>query len=145
HQRQRLALGLEAGDDLTAVHARLDDLERHLAADGLLLLGDEDQAHAALTDLLHQLVRAEDRPGAFADGRLAGGDEVGRRPFQEGAGPEMVADELLHLAAQLRIARAGFLQKRGTLLGGGDLDGLRKNGVWAHGRFPRTRASTYNA
>ena len=35
HQRQGLALGLEAGDDLTGVHARLDDLEGHFAADRL--------------------------------------------------------------------------------------------------------------
>ena len=36
HQRQGLPLGLEAGDDLPGVHARLDDLQRHLAADRLL-------------------------------------------------------------------------------------------------------------
>ena len=33
HQRQGLPLGLEAGDDLPRVHARLDDLQGHLAAD----------------------------------------------------------------------------------------------------------------
>ena len=49
------------------VHARLDDLEGHLAADGLLLLGDEDQADAALADLLHQLVGADHRAGPFLD------------------------------------------------------------------------------
>ena len=47
HQRHGLPLGLEAGDDLVGVHARLDDLERDLAADRLDLLGDEDQAEAA--------------------------------------------------------------------------------------------------
>ena len=31
HHRQGLPLGLEAGDDLAAVHARLDDLEGDLA------------------------------------------------------------------------------------------------------------------
>ena len=50
--RQGLPLGLEAGDDLPAVHARLDDLEGDLALDGLRLLGHEDGAHAALADLL---------------------------------------------------------------------------------------------
>ncbi len=35
HQRQGLPLGLEAGDDLARVHARLDDLERDLAPDRL--------------------------------------------------------------------------------------------------------------
>ena len=32
HQRQRLPLGLEAGDDLPRVHAQLDDLERDAGA-----------------------------------------------------------------------------------------------------------------
>jgi hypothetical protein len=50
HQRQRLPLRLEAGDDGAGVHARLDDLQRYLAADRLLLLGDEHQPHAALAD-----------------------------------------------------------------------------------------------
>ena len=52
HHGQGLTLGLEAGDDLAAVHAGLDDLERHLALDGLGLLGHPDRAHAALADLL---------------------------------------------------------------------------------------------
>ena len=52
HQGQGLALGLEAGDDLAAVHAGLDDLEGDLAADRLLLLGHVDDAHAAFADLL---------------------------------------------------------------------------------------------
>jgi hypothetical protein len=34
HHRQRLALGLKAGDDLPAVHPRLDDLKRDAAFDG---------------------------------------------------------------------------------------------------------------
>ena len=37
------------------VHARLEDLEGHLAADRLLLLGHEDQAEAAFADLLQSL------------------------------------------------------------------------------------------
>ena len=64
HQRQGLPLGLEAGDHLPGVHARLDDLQRHLAADRLLLLGHEDDAHAAFADLLQQLVGADERAGA---------------------------------------------------------------------------------
>ena len=35
HQGQGLPLGLEPGDDLARVHARLDDLQRHPAADRL--------------------------------------------------------------------------------------------------------------
>ena len=68
HHRQRLPLGLEAGDHLPRVHARLDDLQRHLAADGLRLLGHVDQAHAAFADLLQQLVGADDRARAVRDG-----------------------------------------------------------------------------
>ena len=52
HQGQRLPLGLEAGDDLLGVHAQLDDLERHPAADRFLLLGHIDHAAAAFADLL---------------------------------------------------------------------------------------------
>ena len=41
-------------------------LRRHLAADGLLLLGHEDHAEAAFADLLQQLVRADQGAGPFA-------------------------------------------------------------------------------
>ena len=63
HHGQGLALGLEPGDDLLRIHARLDDLQRHLAAHGLRLLGHVDDAHAAFADLLQQLVGADDRAG----------------------------------------------------------------------------------
>ncbi len=52
HQRQRLALGLEPGDDLTRVHPELDDLERDFAPQGLLLLRQPDGAEAPLPNLL---------------------------------------------------------------------------------------------
>ena len=65
HHRQGLPLGLEAGDDLPAVHARLDDLEGDLALDRLGLLGHIDDAHAPFADLLQQLVGADLRAGAF--------------------------------------------------------------------------------
>ena len=59
HHRQRLALGLEAGDDLLGVHAQLDDLQRHAAPHRLGLLGDIDHAAAAFADSLQQLVAPE--------------------------------------------------------------------------------------
>ena len=65
HHRQRLPLGLEAGDHLLGVHARLDDLQRDAAADRLGLLGDIDDAHAPFADLLQQLVGADERADAF--------------------------------------------------------------------------------
>ena len=46
---------------LPGVHARLDDLQRHPAADRVVLLGHVDDAHAPFADLLQQLVRADDR------------------------------------------------------------------------------------
>ena len=59
HDRQRLPLGLETGDDLAGVHARLDDLQRHPTHHRLALLGHVDHAHAALANLLQQLVGAD--------------------------------------------------------------------------------------
>ena len=65
HHRQGLSFGLEAGDDLFGVHAGLDDLERDLAADGLGLLGDVDDAHAALANLFAEGVGADLGSGGF--------------------------------------------------------------------------------
>ena len=69
------------------VHARLDDLERDLAADRLLLLGHVDDAEAAFADLLQQLVGADDRAGAFGDGaNEIGGSWIDGRSLEETAG-----------------------------------------------------------
>jgi hypothetical protein len=47
HHRQRLPFRLESGNHLPRVEARLDYLERDLAANGVLLLGHVDHAEAA--------------------------------------------------------------------------------------------------
>ncbi len=77
HHGQGLPLGLEAGDDLAAVHPRLDDLQRDAAADRLELLGHEDGAHAPFADLLEELVGADDCAealrGRLVDGRAGSG------------------------------------------------------------------------
>ena len=52
----RLALGLEARHHLPAVHAQLDDLDRDLAAEGLVLLGQVDDAHAAFAQGPHDAI-----------------------------------------------------------------------------------------
>ena len=65
HQRQRLPLGLEPGDDALGVHAQLDDLERDAAADRFLLLGHINHAAAAFADLLEQFVAANPVAGFF--------------------------------------------------------------------------------
>ena len=111
HEGQRLPLGLEAGDHVARVHAGLDDLQRDLAADGLLLLGDEDEAHAAFADLLHQLVRADDRAGPLGNGRLVGRENlVERRRLEEradlGMGAEQALDALTQLASSTPHARS---------------------------------------
>ncbi len=81
HQRQRLALGLEARDDLARVHAGLEDLQRHAPADRMLALGEEDRTEAALADLLQELVGADQAPGALERtfGRIGAGERIGRR------------------------------------------------------------------
>ena len=82
HEGQRLPFGLETGDDLARVHARLDELQRHLAADGVRLLGHENDAKPAFADLLQELVGANDRAGTLAD-RLIPGGFAGHGPGQE--------------------------------------------------------------
>ncbi len=74
HQRQRLPLGLEAGDHFAGVHPQLDHLERHHPPDRLALLGPVDHAHAAFTDLAQDAVLA-DLLGVFVEGT----NRLGRR------------------------------------------------------------------
>ena len=77
HQRQRLALGLEPGNDLFGVHAQLDDLEGHPPLHRLLLLGHIDHPAAALADLLQQLVPADPVAKFFGHSLGARGDGTG--------------------------------------------------------------------
>ena len=65
----------------------LDELQRDLASDRLGLLGHVDHAHAALADLLEQLVWADNRTGQL--GRRGRGHRGGRRSgrgFEEAPG-----------------------------------------------------------
>jgi len=78
HHGQRLPLDFEAGDDLFGVHAQLDDLQRHSAADRLLLLGHINNAEAAFTDHLQQGVAANHSAGAFGDRRHCRGSSIGQ-------------------------------------------------------------------
>ena len=59
HQRESLALGCEPSDYLAAVHAALDQFERHLALHRLGLLGQPDFAHAAPSELALEPVVAD--------------------------------------------------------------------------------------
>ena len=68
HQGQGLSLGLKPGDHHAGVHARLNDLQRHLAAHRLALLGHVDHAKAPFADLLQELVVADGLPRSLGDG-----------------------------------------------------------------------------
>ena len=73
------------------VHARLDELQRHLALDRLGLLGHVDGAHAALADLLHAACTG--RSTVPADS-AAGGDRcrAGRRRTSAAGGSRKLAE-----------------------------------------------------
>jgi hypothetical protein len=63
-KRQRLPLRLEAGEHGLGIHARLDELQRHLALDRRGLFGGPDGAHAPLADQFQKLVALRDHgPG----------------------------------------------------------------------------------
>ncbi len=134
HHRQRLPLGLEPRHHLLGVHAQLDDLEGHFAADRLLLFGDIDHAAAALPDLLQQLVATERlahgfvrRIGQFQLHRRLGSGFVLRRQFiRRVMGDEQGVEAL----AQGVIAEAGPIQEGGAFRTG-QLDGGLKQGFLA--------------
>ena len=65
HERERLPLGFEAGDDLPGIHARLEQLECDSAAHRPRLLGREHHAEPAFADRFEQLVRTDDRSATF--------------------------------------------------------------------------------
>ena len=69
------------------VHAQFDDLQGHLAADGLPLLGHVDDGHAAFSDLLQHLI-ATDFAAFGLDGMGAAHENVSGilgEPVQEHA------------------------------------------------------------
>ena len=59
HERQRLPLRLEAGDDLCCVHASLDHLQRDLPVNWPGLLGKPDLTHSAFARELQEAVGTE--------------------------------------------------------------------------------------
>lgn len=52
HEGQGLALGFKAGDDLSRVHAQLDDLQRYPPFDRFFLFRHVDNSAAAFANLL---------------------------------------------------------------------------------------------
>ena len=59
HDGQRLALGLEARDDVRGVHPGLDDFQRDLALNRTGLFGEPDLAHPACADALKETIRPD--------------------------------------------------------------------------------------
>jgi hypothetical protein len=64
HEGEGLALGYEAGDDLSGIHAGLDDFQGDAAADRVGLFGHEDDAHTAFADLFEEFVGADRGAGS---------------------------------------------------------------------------------
>lgn len=67
HQGQRLPLSFKPSDDLPAVHARLDDLDRDFAFDRISLLSNEHQPEAAFSESFQQPIRADPFRLGFAE------------------------------------------------------------------------------
>ena len=65
HQRQRLAFGFKAGDDVFRVHPRFNDLQRYLAGNRLFLLSNVNDAEAPFADLLAEFVGSDLRAQGF--------------------------------------------------------------------------------
>ena len=147
HQGQGLPLRLEPGQDGPRVHARLDQLERHLPLDRLRLLGEVDGAHAPFADLLAELVPAGDDA---ADERIRWGARQpeaccltrnGRRSFP-GHRRRLVRGRRLP-----GVFREGSLQGAGGLIVGGQqfFEALRatpdRRGIPVPGRRARSAGS----
>jgi hypothetical protein len=117
---------------LPAVHARLDQLYRDEALDRLGLLGHPDGAHAALADLLDQLVRPDDRAGALGDRALEGLPGRGRahgRPIEVVAEPLVVAQQGLDLGTQCRVLAAAPVEVGQAVPLRGDLQGIEEDAL----------------
>ncbi len=133
HQRQGLPLGLEAGDDLAAVHAGLDDFEGDFALHGLGLLGHPDDAHAAFADLLQQLVRADRRARVFAlSARCHHPRSFEQRLIQKTAGCLVGFEQPLDLSPQANIALTGAFEISGAFVQRFLVNGRQENLIGLH-------------
>ena len=130
HQRQRLFFGCEAGDDLAAIHAGLDDLEGHAALDWRGLLGHVDDAHAPFTDLLQKFVGTDLGAGllkgSLVDGRIRCTIEHHARPdpflVEQAVGLIVNAKQGFHVPPKFGVDAAGLAQVVGAVRRIGLLD-----------------------
>src|SRR5262249_42472846 len=122
--------GLKTGHNLPRVHPRLEDLQGDFATDRLILLGHEDDAEAALPDLLQELVRADHRASACTERLFIDGDNrAGRRSVQKAACVSLSGQHLLDAPAKVRISRAGLVEIGRTLLCRALLQGRKEDGL----------------
>src|SRR5262249_33353046 len=105
--------------------------------DRLLLLGQEDDAEAALADLLQQLVRTDHRAGTLADEIVNGRDWRGG--VQKSLWSPVGLQQGLNLTAQGWIPRTSFLDKRSPLGRRADLDGREEDRLLRLGLFGHKR------
>ncbi len=130
HQGESLPLGLEPRDDLLRIHARLDDLERHLATHGLRLLGQVDDAHSPFADHLRELVGADDRAEGSPLAAVLG-SKTGeyRGPFEKLADLGLGGEEHLDATAKVGIPTAGLRPGRRRALSGPAAPTRRRRGL----------------
>ena len=118
HHRQGLPFGLESGDDLLCVHAEFDNLQRHLAAHRIFLLGHVDDAEAAFPQKLEQFVATDGCARALAHSqvRVKGRSfQVGCRRTEKRVGLVVGLQQRFNPRAQSGVAAAGAVQIAGTL------------------------------
>jgi hypothetical protein len=88
----------------------------------MLLLGDEDQPHAAFADLFPQLVRANRGAGPLGDWFVIDRPQRSNRVMlEETAQFFLRGDQLDDVLAQGRLAAARFVEEGGSLDGIGDI------------------------
>ncbi len=134
HHRQSLPLGLEAGNNLPGVHTWLDDFQGNGALNRLSLRGHEHNAHAALADLLQQLVRPNNRPRLLADRRRDRDFQFRRRRIEnERRRPLMLFQQTFHALVQSKIIATGRRQHSRPFGVVGFLKSCNKNVSLAHG------------
>ncbi len=123
HQRQRLSLGFEAGNDASGVHTQLDDFQGDGPVDWFLLLGHVHDSATAFADFLEQFVTPDLVARFFghrdrACGTCQGlGDSSGRWVLKKLAGLFVCGEERLHLGTKRRVAHAFTIQQRGAVGG----------------------------
>ena len=126
HHGQRLPLGLEPRHHFACVHAGLDDLQRHFAADGLPLRRHVHNAHAPFANLLQQLVGTDLGAGEFEVRQFnGGGDNIGN--IQQTLRGRVLPQQCPNVGTKFRIISADSIQIHFPLIRRIDLDCRQKD------------------